>query len=162
MPTTICYASTIQSHVPFENRLIYRSDLTTQWLEKGKNCVPDTRTSNLSSTTTPAYRPYIGAGSVNGGGSGSAAPSCSMVTVTRLTSNNRSATSVAAAAAAQAAKNKRNGMKPHRRLPPPPYVKLAEENPSAFGENCDSDTSSMYDSFNENETGSYHMNTCTD
>lgn len=137
--------------MPFETTFIYQSDLTTQWLEKGKNCVPDTRISNLS--TTPAYRQYIGAGSVNGGNSsGAQSPSCSMVTVTRLTAANRSATSAAAAAAA-AAKNKRNGTKPHRRLPPPPYVKLAEENPSAFGENCDSDTSSMYDSFNEVETG---------
>lgn len=74
-----------------------------------------------------------------------------MVTVTRLTpaTNRRSS----AAGRAAAAKNKRNGMKPHRRLPPPLYVKLAEELTPVFGENCDSDTSSLYDSFNEVETG---------
>lgn len=75
-----------------------------------------------------------------------------MVTVTRLTATNQSATAATAAGRA-AARNKRNGMKPHRRLPPPLYVKLAEENAPVFGEHCDSDTSSMYDSLNEVETG---------
>lgn len=104
----------------------------------------------MSSLSTPAYHRQFTGGGGGGGGSTVMASSSSMVTVTRLTpaSNHSSA-----AGRASAAKNKRSGMKPHRRLPPPLYVKLAEESAPALSEQCDSDSSSMYDSFNEVETG---------